>query len=313
MIRFGGVLPSGQKGKRMNRVNGAFLYDLGAKIHPLVDIRWNSTGNDVMLPILIAEGALTLLLWNVDFFRLRTSVDSANRLLSAIRTTKEHVEKMPDRDQPLSFNIYYHTIETAKAFETVFNAELNIADLYIVAKRAAYDMTDLIENGQVVFPKDLTIKVPEAIIDIRFGTKCIAFDLPTAAAFHFHRANESVLHKYYDCVTNGAQRPKSRNLGDYLNALDKHNVGDDKVKSALKDLKDLHRNPIAHPEEVLGNTDEAIALMGQVNAVITFMLKEIPAPANALTNALGAIAASTALSSGSVAVGAGTLATPPEP
>ena len=69
----------------------------------------------------------------------------------------------------------------------------------------------------------------------------------------------------------------NRNIGDYLSKLKELKKGDAKVLAALKDLKDLHRNPLVHPEHSLENADEAIALLGGVQAVIIPMLKEIPA------------------------------------
>ena len=52
------------------------------------------------------------------------------------------------------------------------------------------------------------------------------------------------------------------------NELNKLNAGDAKVKAALKDLKDLHRNPLIHPEQTLENVDDAIALMNGVHTAV---------------------------------------------
>jgi hypothetical protein len=49
-------------------------------------------------------------------------------------------------------------------------------------------------------------------------------------------------------------------MGDYLNEMNQKKIGDEKVKAALKDLKDLHRNPLIHPEHSLESADEAIVL-----------------------------------------------------
>lgn len=52
------------------------------------------------------------------------------------------------------------------------------------------------------------------------------------------------------------------------NELNKLNAGDAKVKAALKDLKDLHRNPLIHPEQALENVDDAITLMNGVHTAV---------------------------------------------
>ena len=70
-------------------------------------------------------------------------------------------------------------------------------------------------------------------------------------------------------------------MGDYIAALTNQGAGDPIVLSALKDLKDLHRNPLIHPEHTL-EIDEAIALLGSIQSVIVHMLKAIPLPVSDL-------------------------------
>jgi hypothetical protein len=117
----------------------------------------------------------------------------------------------------------------------VFGAELAVLPLYGVTRKAGFALPTLIENGAACFPTEIRSKAPEALPDLEQATRCIAFELFTAAGFHLHRANEAVLRRYWDAVTNGATRPASRNMGDYLNELNKLNAGDAKVKAALKD------------------------------------------------------------------------------
>jgi hypothetical protein len=114
------------------------------------------------------------------------------------------------------------------------------------------------------------------INDLRKRGVQVGFELFTGSGFHLHRANESVLHRYWDAVTSNATRPKSRNMGDFLVEMKQQNVGDPRVVSALKDLKDLHRNPLIHPEHSIETVDEAVALMNGVQNVMVHMLREIP-------------------------------------
>jgi hypothetical protein len=89
------------------------------------------------------------------------------------------------------FEVYALT-SAANKFEAVLAAELGVTALYVVTKKSGFDTSDLIGNGEVFFPPDLAAKVPEAVKDVQEATKCIAYELPTAAGFHLHRANESV-------------------------------------------------------------------------------------------------------------------------
>jgi hypothetical protein len=172
----------------------------------------------------------------------------------------------------------YRVTSGLSKFENILAAEFGLAPFYLVSKKRGYDTADLIENAIVLFPQDLPAKVPEAVDDINSAGRCIAFELPTATGFHIHRANESILHRYYDAATAGKTRPSGRNIGDYLAELKKHSAGDPKILSALKDLKDLHRNPLVHPEHSLEDIDEAIALVNAIHGVVVHMLKVIPLP-----------------------------------
>jgi hypothetical protein len=162
------------------------------------------------------------------------------------------------------------------AFEAVLQAELGLLPIYLVQQQGGFDMTTLIESGALCFPIEVVTKVPEAVPDLEQGTRCIAFALPTAAGFHLHRANESVLRRYWDAVTNGASHPGNRAMGDFLAEMEKGNIGDVRVRASLRDLKNLHRNPLIHPEHSLESTDEAIALMNGIHAVMLHMLRAIP-------------------------------------
>jgi hypothetical protein len=66
-----------------------------------------------------------------------------------------------------------------------------------------------------------------------------------------------------------------RNIGVYLNALKQAGKGDAKVLAALKQMTDLHRNPLIHPEAVL-TLEEALSIMGVARSAIGAMLAELP-------------------------------------
>jgi hypothetical protein len=149
-------------------------------------------------------------------------------------------------------------------------------DTYLIMRKGAFDTSALILAGLSFMPSDLAIKAPVAVNDVNEAMRCLAYEVFTAVGFHIHRANEAVLHRYWDTVTGGKERPEHRDIGTYLRELDKLKVGDPRVKTALRDLKDLHRNPLIHPDQSLESADEAIDLLSAVRAVVGQMLKEIP-------------------------------------
>jgi hypothetical protein len=264
----------------MLRIDAYYLYSTGAIIHPLEEMRAGDDFQQWALPMYSAQSRLEQL-FNQSVFKLKTSLAAANKLYDTLTPLTDNFE----RDVQLTGAEAFAITEAIRGFETVLSAELGLMNIYLVTKKRGYDTTDIITNGIALFPDDLAEKVPDAVKDINEGTRCIAFELPTAAGFHLHRANESVLHRYYDVVMNGAPRPSGRNIGDYLKAMNDANAGDLAVRSSLKDLKDLHRNPLIHPEHSLDSVDDAIALLGGIQSVVVHMLKTIPKPAPLAPNA----------------------------
>ena len=246
-----------QRIEDMIRIDGSYLYSMGGSLKPLSQIQSDSKLSGIQFPLFVAEATLGPFLFN-SVIKLKTCLQKGSELLAVIKELSARMDQEgKDNTEELGVVDAYRLSTSYTQFETVLTAELGIADFYLVTKKRGYDTTDLIENGVVLFPEDLLLKVPEAELDVNQGARCLAFELPTASAFHFHRANESVLHRYYDSVTGGKSRPKGRNIGDYLNELDNYNAGDAKVKSALRDLTRLHRNPLIHPEDTLESVDEA--------------------------------------------------------
>lgn len=274
-----------RRGRPVQRVDGYYLYRVGYQLHQLSQL---SGGGGIFggestkyvnarQQLYVAEAALVQLLYN-SIFNLRTSVQTGEALLVMVQQLKEKVSGDNDADKELEFFDVFPLQQVLGNFEQVLQAELALVPLYIVTRKGAFDTGLLIEAGRVIFPDNLEDKAPEAISDIEQGTRCIAFALPTAAGFHFHRANESVLKRYWDAVSGGMDRPDSNNMGVYLAAMDKEKIGDDRVKASLRDLKDFHRNPLIHPDHSLETTDEAVALMNAVQSAVTNMLKAIPDP-----------------------------------
>ncbi|MBB4366750.1 hypothetical protein GGD65_007824 [Bradyrhizobium sp. CIR18] len=279
----------------MQRVDAFYLYSVGGQLRPLSQIRSGgpdatSTYGEAFFPLLIAEGALEPLLYR-SIFRIRTSLAAGQQLLHAIRTIKDKSKAGENDGEALDWLDSYHLSTSLSTFESVLQAELALMPLYVVMPKAGYDVTTLIEAGSHCFPAEVMFKVPEAINDLREGTRCLAFKLNTAAGFHLHRANEAVLRKYWDVVSDGAPRPVRGNMGDYLNQMKQNNFGNENVRAALEHLVKFHRNPLMHPDQSLQNSDDAIALMNGIHTAMVQMLKAIPLPEEAIQHQVGGMPA----------------------
>ena len=262
----------------MIRITGNLFYDIGAALHPLGIIK----AGDTLMPrglnmLLNAQQQLEYLLKH-PVLPLQICTEDGWALHKTIAKVLKRVEEQLTVESDKEFKNEFDNSEAyllgegVKKFEAVFAAELSHLETYFVSSKGIFSTTTLIESGDHMFPESIRSKLPkEAIEDIKQGTKCFAFELPTAAAFHFLRAIEAVIHSHYDILSGNAARPKRSAMGLYIDELIKFNAQPEIVE-ALKQIKDLHRNPVAHPEEVLDMAD-AQMLMGIMQSAISAMAK----------------------------------------
>lgn len=255
----------------MIRISISFFYNLGAAMRQIAGIEAGTVLGNVWVPLINAQTELNNL-FNTEWFSpaVKTAYGPGQKLLAAIKPLASRA----DLDCELTAIEAWSVTGALTEFEAVLKSELAIADAYFVSRKGAYDSTALITNAEQIFHPDLVNKVPKAIIDIREGGKCLAFELSTAAGFHVLRATESVLKVYWDAVSKGKPHPRQKNIGVYLDKMEKDNLGSAKVRAVLKQIKDLHRNPLIHPDETLA-LDDAIGLFGICQSAIGAMLKEI--------------------------------------
>jgi len=163
----------------------------------------------------------------------------------------------------------------AREFETVLKSALANLPAYIVTTKGGYDINILTLEPYKAFPSLLLHTIPHAKYDVEQAARCLAFDVPTAAAFHLHRVNEIVLHRYWEVISKEPPLKKS-NVGAYLKAMEsiKDKGWNPSILCALKQINELHRNPTLHPEQEL-NAEEAIVLFGIINSVVASMLTAI--------------------------------------
>lgn len=266
----------------MQRIDGYYLYELGYKIHGISEIKIFPSAGNPLHNCRQALGYLYPALFSLDQFttgsvyRFRTIEQAAIAFRGALNTAIDHCSIEGKSEDIPSTDTMFELQEKHLEFEFVLKAELATENLYLIQQKSAFDTQTLIISGERAFPSDLEAKAPDAIEDLRQGMRCIAFELPTAAAFHMHRANEVVLGYYWDAVTKGEKRPKNQTLGAYIHELEGKKLGPKPLMSALRDIKDLHRNPTIHSDQTLETVEEAINLQGAIRAALGAMLSSIP-------------------------------------
>lgn len=262
----------------MQRIDGAYLYELGAVIRPVRNLAEQDTSTiDLFVALVSVRREIGEFIHSSVFSgSLKTVLHSANALLEAI----DKLVPEPTADTDWSAVVSGWSIGDLKAvfrtFEAVLLAELQTFALYHVAPKGGLDTACLTDRGEALFPADLIRKVQEAVADVVVGARCMAFGLWTAMGFHFHRANEAVLRQYYASVIGSAKQPKYLTLGTMIKSMRDNQVGDVNILAALDNIREFHRNPIAHPDHALETEEEALSLYAAIRAATGYMLGKLP-------------------------------------
>lgn len=266
----------GRWNRKMQRVDAGYLYELGDSVRCIGRFNLKDVpAYEMFAPLVTCRSKLTDFLQNSVYSgSLRGIHAAAGALCTAI---DELVQRMVNEQLQQVTSIDQYSVQQAYArFEPALQAELSNQVTYLVLPKGVYDIVALIEHGSQLFPYSVNFRAPEAVDDIVQGAKSMAFELWTSAAFHFHRANESVLRRYYDHCVGVGQRPKMETMGTLLKSMEDKGVGDKQVLVALTNIKDFHRNPIIHPGQFVEDAEEAFSLVAAIRAAMGYMLDRLP-------------------------------------
>ena len=178
------------------------MCELAVKIHHLTELEDGVKYSEIWWVWSQAREALN------EIYRQRPlnfTTPVASRLYEAISAVipkdfdamiaKTNEVKKGDEEEP-NISIWKITEirEAAKEFETVLRTECQIMDTYFVSKKGTHSTKDLVENAHYHVPEPSRSSLPEQTKrDFDYAGKCIAFDVPTAAAFHLLRGTEAVI------------------------------------------------------------------------------------------------------------------------
>lgn len=167
-------------------------------------------------------------------------------------------------------------IDAVTAFDTVFRNDSPSMNIFSAEQKGIYRMEDLIDHADEHLPESVRKSLPaQAKMDIVAAGRCLAFNIPTATAFHMWRALEVVFGAYYVSRTNKTFKEANvpRNWGKYIEAL-VHAGADRKITENLDHIRAEYRNPVMHPN-VNVSAEEAFTLFGIGFSAITQVMQAI--------------------------------------
>jgi len=153
-------------------------------------------------------------------------------------------------------------------------AEIQGFHAYVVTPKRV-DVVRLLEDVPFLLSAGTFEKLPDvARYDLTEAAKCIAFERPTAAAFHLLRATESVLRSYY------CQQVKRNRVDLMWGPIVQHlrtrrrSKVTDPLLNNLDDIRFHFRNPTQHPEKIY-DIDQVQDLWGRCVDAINRMATEL--------------------------------------
>ena len=159
----------------MKRVDGSFLYNFGVALGPIMDVQPDQDHNATLAVAHRARYWLDIFL-NKSIFKPKTSYAKGNELLTLLNQFVGKTKEETQADLGKVGHYYAYNIkEGLRQFETVLTAEFGLEDLYLVFQKRGYDNKALIDNATVLFPAELTQKIPEAEFDIKQAGRVYRF------------------------------------------------------------------------------------------------------------------------------------------
>jgi hypothetical protein len=240
---------------------------VGSAIRFLIDVRagWPVHGGFVL-------DQIAVFLESLAAFDLDVTARAAQTLRAFEATMKKTDEK--------------HGLSGAEAIELkeimvdlkrTFKAEAQGKFVYVVTDKRL-DVSKLLYDVPGLLAANTFAGLPSiAQVDFSEAAKCIAFELPTAAAFHLLRGTEAVLRDFYCSIVKQNRLPPPLMWGPMIDQLRARPAPPPKpVLDHLDIIRENFRNPTLHPEMVY-DIDEAQDLFSLCIAVANRMLKVLPA------------------------------------
>jgi hypothetical protein len=192
----------------------------------------------------------------------------------AMLAMRPELQAMPEKEKLNEAQVKKLKDEAIRLEKVVF-AESSTRQYYSVESRR-YNSEFLINAPERMFADDVFLRIP-AIGRYDFGEamKCLAFERPTAAAFHMLRGTEGLLQAVYKrrVRQNRLARPSWGPMVDQLRAITRR-----PLNIVALDTLDLirrgYRNPTAHPEAMY-SLAEAEDLLGLCIDVVNKISTEV--------------------------------------
>ncbi len=203
---------------------------------------------------------------------LQDSRASAQSLLD--RMNKIFALPQSDWKRPITQAEYISLSNGKDELEKNFEREHKNIDVFTVTPKGVYNTRILIEHPEAQFPDKVRAVIPDQMLyDLRQAGRCLAFDIPTACAFHVCRGTEALMLAYYKVLAGHDWNHKKKDWKIYIEQLTAEKAPK-RITSRLEEIRELDRNTYIHPD-INVSLEEAQVLFGLCTGVNFYMAEEI--------------------------------------
>jgi hypothetical protein len=256
----------------MKETNLHIFYRLGEGLTDLRQLKIGMPAVEILMLVLRPREWLDRFLSqtkDVPMPKARAAASSLNRILSPFNTLPVDFQHQLTQDD------MWQISSLLDNFEKEFEREQQNINVFTVLPKGIYDTRALLESAEKKFPESVRGAFTAQIIyDLQQAGRCLAFECPTASAFHMFRATEALLLKYYETVAGNPWDKPQRDWGKYVEALEKLPNPNRDLLSRLNEIRGIDRNPYTHPDRNVSH-DEAPMLFELSYGVMYRMAEEI--------------------------------------
>jgi len=151
-----------------------------------------------------------------------------------------------------------------------FEREERNLDVFTVTPKGIYNTHLLIENPELKFPEKIRATLPpQMLYDLKQAGRCLAFEIPTACAFHVCRGTEAVMLAYYELLAKHPWSFRKKDWKIYIEQLIKERAPK-QITNRLEEIRGLDRNAYVHPD-INVTIEESPLLFELCSGVVTSM------------------------------------------
>jgi hypothetical protein len=260
----------------MKPTNVHTFYSLGVALERLyANVGVDRTGIDVFSYLIDPHNSLMEFLAGTENMPIQDTRSAANYLFQFTGALYKSFGSNPDEAQrKLNQSEVSMFIHGKDEFEKAFEREYRNLDVLTVMKKGIYDTRLLMRGPEEELPERLRKFLPQqALDDWKEAGRCLAFEVPTACAFHICRGTEALMLGYYKALARKPWPFNKRDWNIYIAQLGVEGAPKS-ITTRLDEIRDMDRNAYTHPEKTV-SLDEAPVLFRLCTGVTFYMCQEL--------------------------------------